>query len=335
MRTRLVSLWLPLAAAFFLLTSTASAVTLDWVTIGEPGNFADTTGYGAVADVYQISMYEITNADYTEFLNAVAATDTNNLYNLNMGQYHPIYGDYGGITRSGSPGSYTYSVRTDMDDKPVIFVSFWDNLRFANWLLHGQPTGAQDASTTEGGAYTITAQGIVDNTITCNPGALIFLPNEDEWYKAAYYDGVSSYFDYPASSDTETACYLPGPTINAANCNNVIDDPNGDLAEVGLYTDSDSPFGTFDQGGNVYEWNEAIILTTRRGVRGGGWPNVSFFLAAADRSYVLPASEYNYVGFRVASVPEPGELTLLAVGLGGLGILHRRRMRVIARRADS
>ncbi len=43
---------------------------------------------------------------------------------------------------------------------PVNFVSFWDGLRFANWLHNGQPTGAQGNSTTEDGAYTLTAGGI-------------------------------------------------------------------------------------------------------------------------------------------------------------------------------
>jgi formylglycine-generating enzyme required for sulfatase activity len=324
MHSRLVSFCLPLAAAFFLFTSTASAVTLDWVTVGDPGNEADTTGYGSVADVYQISIYEITNADYIEFLNAVAADDTNGLYNVNMGQYHPSYGDYGGITRSDDPGSYTYTVRTGMDYKPVIFVSFWDALRFANWLHNDQPTGAQDDSTTEDGAYTITTEGIADNDITRNVEAEVFLPSEDEWYKAAYYDGVSGYFDYPASSDAPTACFLPGPTVNAANCNYVIDNPNGDLAERGLYTASASPSGTFDQGGNVSEWNEDIDGTDRVG-RGGSWRQAGSLLAATQRYSVLPHNEYNFVGFRVATLPEPGMGLLGMTSILVLAVLRRRR----------
>jgi len=121
----------------------------------------------------------------------------------------------------GSPGSYTYSPIAGREALPVVFVSFYDALRFANWLHNGQPTGAQDNSTTEDGAYTITAQGISNNSITRNPGATIFLPSEDEWYKAAYYGALSaSYFDYPAGSDTPTirATYtlatLSEPTIN-------------------------------------------------------------------------------------------------------------------------
>jgi hypothetical protein len=87
----------------------------------------------------------------------------------------------GGITQSGSSGSFSYSVKTGFADKPVNFVSFYDSLRFANWLENGQPTGAQGNATTEDGAYTITAAGILANSITRNSGATIFLTSEDEW----------------------------------------------------------------------------------------------------------------------------------------------------------
>ena len=101
----------------------------------------------AVADVYRISKYETTNAQYTEFLNAVAATDTEGLYNFTMA--------YSGITRSGDPGSFTYTTIAGREDIPVVKVSFYDALRFSNWLHNGQPTGAQSNATTENGAYTL------------------------------------------------------------------------------------------------------------------------------------------------------------------------------------
>ena len=48
--------------------------------------------------------------------------------------------------------------------------------------------------------------------------------------KAAYDDAVAtSYFDYPASSVTQTTCATTGGTANTANCNNVF----GDLTDVG------------------------------------------------------------------------------------------------------
>jgi formylglycine-generating enzyme required for sulfatase activity len=95
-----------------LLGGPAQAVDIEWVTVGDPGNPADTdpSTYrcgpsmdqpcGAVAYTYRISKYEITNVQYAEFLNAVAATDTYGLYNASMGS--PEYFYFGGITQSGS-----------------------------------------------------------------------------------------------------------------------------------------------------------------------------------------------------------------------------------------
>ena len=303
------------------------AVTIDWVTVGDPGNACevqpplfDIPGgcFGSVGYNYRISKYEITNAQYAEFLNGVAKTDTYNLYSTTMGS------GYGGITQSGSSGSYMYSAIAGRENMPVNFVSFWDGLRFANWLDNGQPTGAQDSSTTEDGAYTITAQGIADNSITRNADATIFLTSEDEWYKAAYYDAVStSYFDYPARSDVPTTCAAPGATSNTANCDNVV----GDLTDVGNYTGSPSPYGTFDQGGNVWEWNEAIISTSYRGVRGGGFGSGPGRLQAAVRGTTAPWGEQYVLGARFAMVPEPTTAVLFATGLAGLAMRRHPRSR--------
>lgn len=55
--------------------------SLQFVTVGDPGNAPDTTGYGGIPYVNQMGTYDVTAAQYTTFLNAVAATDTYNLYN--------------------------------------------------------------------------------------------------------------------------------------------------------------------------------------------------------------------------------------------------------------
>ena len=65
--------------------ASATIVTMDWVTVGDAGNAGDDTGYGSVGYEYQIGKYEVTNNQYCEFLNAVATTDTYNLYNSQMG----------------------------------------------------------------------------------------------------------------------------------------------------------------------------------------------------------------------------------------------------------
>ena len=240
--------------------------------------------------------YEITNAQYAEFLNAVAATDTYSLYNTNMAENM-----YGGITRSGSSGSYTYSAIAGREDMPVNYVSFYDSLRFANWLHNGQPTGAQDSTTTEDGAYTITAQGIANNSITRNADATVFLTSEDEWYKAAYYDAsMLGYNPYPyADGFRGGTCEAPaGTTSHSANCYWAV----GGLTDVGAYTGSPSEYATFDQGGNIFEWNEAIV-DFRRGLRGGSFDIRPVWHAAFSRGYTYSNRQDVAIGFRVASLP--------------------------------
>src|SRR5262245_61764617 len=174
-----------IAAVTGLAVSTASAqITIPTVPIGNPGNAADpATGglYGSVAYTYNIGQTEVTNAQYAAFLNAKAATDTYSLYNTEMA------GSFGGIARSGSPGSYTYSTISGRADNPVNFVSFWDSTRFANWLHNGQGNGD-----TEIGAYTLTPGGISANTITRNANWQWAVTSEDEWYKAAYHQPASA-----------------------------------------------------------------------------------------------------------------------------------------------
>lgn len=139
------------ALIFVFLCTNANAVNMEWVTIDDPGNAVDTeimndstTGYGSVDYIYMIGKYEVTNEQYIEFLNAVADTDDNNLYNTDMNDPN-----YGGIDRNGSSGSYSYSAKVGREKYPVNYVSFYDALRFANWMHNDQPTGGQDSSTTE------------------------------------------------------------------------------------------------------------------------------------------------------------------------------------------
>src|SRR5206468_3534900 len=103
------------------------------------GNAADVTGKGSVPYNFRIGKYEINNNQYVAFLNAVAADDPHALYDPNM-----TVEVHGGILRSGSPGEYLYTVKPGMGHQPVVWVDFYDVLRFCNWLHNGQPAGAQD-----------------------------------------------------------------------------------------------------------------------------------------------------------------------------------------------
>jgi formylglycine-generating enzyme required for sulfatase activity len=228
-------------------------------------------------------------------------------------------------------GTYAY------DDKPVRFVSWGDAVRFANWLHNGQPTGPQNANTTEDGAYTL--NGAVTHTalsaVTRNAGVRWWLPNEDEWYKAAYHknDGITgNYWDYPTRSDSEPDNNLPqadtGNSANHRDINVTTGDIDFPLTDAGAYALSGSSYGTFDQAGNLKEWNERIFFSSGAppvaGIRGGSWFYHSNLQAFTYELGFTADTRFN-LGFRVASVPEPTSAALLGlVGISLLGILRRR-----------
>lgn len=152
---------------------------MEMVLVGNQGNGPDafepifpTTvngPLGAVAYVFMIGKYEVTNGQYAEFLNSVAASDPNGIYNPLMGS-----NARGGIFRANSDPNYTYSPKPNMADKPVTFVSFWDACRFCNWLHNSRPSGPQTDATTENGAYTLTTQAMSSNSVYRNPEAKYF-----------------------------------------------------------------------------------------------------------------------------------------------------------------
>jgi len=317
--------------ALMLAAGAAQAVVIDTVPVGNPGNAPDTRvgsgslGYGPVGYNYNIGKYEVTAGQYTAFLNAVAATDTYGLYNPLMTNYD--YGSYQlgcQIQRGGSSGSYTYSVGTSWANRPVNFVSWGDAARFANWLTNGQPTGVQGLSTTEDGSYYL--NGATTDTalqaVTREADARYVIPTEAEWYKAAYYAPATSTYNLYATSSNTTA---PGRSLADADGHNAnynsaghpIDGTNF-FTVVGEFQNSDSPYGTFDQSGNEREWMQNMFI------RGGSFDNTSGSLRSTYRGAVtLPTYEIDNLGFRVALVPEPATLSLLA--LGGIGMLLRRR----------
>ncbi len=286
------------------------------------GGYGPDRGCGAVDYAYNMGKYEVTAGQYTEFLNAVATTDTYGLYNGSMST------NYGcKIQQSGSSPNYTYNVASDWADRPVSFVSWGDSARFSNWMHNGQGSGdTEDGSYFLNGATSDAA--LMD--ITREPDATWVIPTEDEWYKAAYHknDGdTGNYFDYPMSSDSVPSNVLDLGGNNATFYDNgyTIGSPYW-RTEFGAHANSESPYDTFDMGGNVWEWNESILHGSYRGVRGGTYAdvfgNVAALHASYRYSYGTPTDENFSVGFRVV-VPEPATIALLA--LGGVGVLGRRR----------
>ena len=303
----------------FTISVTDALVEMAFVPVWDAGNQADSTGYGAVDYQYRIGTYEVTIGQYTAFLNAVAADDPHGLYDANM----TTDLNSAGISRSGSPGSYTYSVigpagatpagADSATDRPITYVSWFDAARFANWMHNGATAGAD----TETGAYTLVASPL-PLPQEKNAGAQYYIPTENEWYKAAYYKGGGTnagYWVYATQSDTAPGNMI-GSGANQANywagdfavTQSDVSRSQNLLTNVGAFSRSVSAYGTFDQTGNVYEWNDLdgsdLVYNDRlyRGIRGGAYGINTNDISASDRmDFENPSVETPWYGFRLAS----------------------------------
>ena len=187
--------------------------------------------------------------------------------------------------------------------------------------MNGQGSGS-----TETGAYTL--NGATSGIILANAGAQVYIPTEDEWYKAAYYNAASqTYSLYPNGQNNITT--------SDANFNS-----NG-FTNVGSFGSDPSSYGTFDQGGNVWEWNDAVIhqsgyTNPTRGIRGGSAINIKVGMSSTWRTYSNPDPTFTEgnVGFRLASISESttpppsipeASTMLLTMFAGGMALIRRKR----------
>ena len=321
------------ASMLFTTSVLAGPVTMNWSTVGNAGNAADpTTGFGSVGYEYRIGTYEVTNTQYVAFLNAVASSDPNGLYHNSMG-----FDVRGGITRSGSHGSYTYSVKANMGDKPVNYVNWFSAARMSNWMTNGQGSGG-----TESGVYTFTGVDTISSiTRDLSNANQVFIPTEDEWYKAAYHQPAAmggdsdDYWLYATQSNSVPTIAIATPTGDIANPGPDVvnyqsgadwNSRNGNLTTVGS-AGSTSYYGVFDMNGNVAEWNETQIVGANvnyfRRVRGGSYDVIELDLRSLIPDLDPTFVNRDYLGFRLASpVPVPGSVAPLAIGAP---LLARRR----------
>ena len=339
-----------LLAAMLVAVSTlrpvSAQVTFDWTTVGNPGNAPDTltmtkgavpdntTGYGSVGYTYQISKYDVTNAQYVQFLNAVdpAGSNTLRVYTTKMSDPNanpPGLAYTGGIDRNPAAGiGLKYSAKAGQENTPAIWINWASGARFVNWLANSQGSGS-----TESGVYDMSV--FTGNSYATPParanGATVFLPSEDEYYKAAYYDptksGTGGYWQYGTQSNTAPSSVAPAGTSNSANIGAGTDGQSaGTLAStmattgatfdsavnyltaVGAYTAATSAYGLYDVEGLVYNWTEGTRTSFGNQLpiyRGGSWRYNEGASGAAYRNVYsgANATSYAWYGFRVASLP--------------------------------
>ncbi len=333
----------------------ADPITIDMVTVGNPGNANDTggSGIGAVAYEYKIGKYAVTIGQYTAFLNAVDpnGTNPNAIYNASMETDLNIAGiSYTSRASAGSKysvmaasGSAPFGGVTSAN-RPITYVSWFDAARFANWMTNGQGAGS-----TETGAYTLN-NATSGNAVAVNAGAAFYIPAENEWYKAAYYSpnyggvGVPGYYDYATQSDLDPGNIIGSGTSQANSAlggvysvtqSSSYSSSQNYLTDVGAFSGSGSFYGTFDQSGNVCQWNDLDgTAGVSRGWRGGDWYNGAFYHLSSSPSGNTYQTSYEsgLIGFRLASpvaVPEPSTWVMGLVGIacGGWQMYRRRRAR--------
>ncbi|WPT10637.1 hypothetical protein PSENEW3n2_00001809 [Picochlorum sp. SENEW3] len=303
-------------------------IRIETVLVGNSGNIPEPqTLFGSVDYEFEIGKYMVTIGQYCAFLNAVAKDDTFNLYNDRMASDLNV----AGIERTGAAGSFSYSVITNnngsSENRPIAYVSFFDAARFANWLSNGQPTGEQNDRTTESGAYPLygAIAGVVPSRSTVNPNTgeppAFYIPLENEWYKAGFFDpdindGSGGYWSY-ATQSNDAPGNVVGSTKNQVNyiANSLYSvtqqvqyvASQNYLTEVGAFSQSQSYYNTFDQNGNLGEWNNADgSPNSSQGTRGNFW--ASALNGLRSFAYVSASQESNDLGFRVAR-PAPRDTT--------------------------
>ena len=277
--------------------------TIDFVNIGNAGNAADTTSFGAVPYEYRVGTYEITQD---------------------------------AITKATASGMSNVTARPWTGNQPAANITWYEAAAFVNFLnTNSGKTAAYDL-TFSSGSWSMalwsseqawTAGG---TNLYRNKDAFYFLPSENEWYKAAYYKGGGTnagYWLYPTASSSVPMAVASGTDAGSAVYNNIAAAPALVASAGGL-----SPYSTMGQGGNIFEWNESAFdgsnssSSENRAIRGGSWGSSENNLRSSGRVNDDPAFEFFFIGFRVASGPEPSTAVLVLMA-GGAWLLRKRLRR--------
>jgi hypothetical protein len=299
--------------------SGANAFSIDFVTIGNPGNAADTGNYanggqpysaGSVGYIYNIGKYEVSRG-MMEKANAAA--------NLGI-----VYRNWGVLD-------------WNHPDRAAIDMTWYMAASFVNYLnvSQGYSPAYKFSNVLTGGfdLWSSSDVGYNPNNLFRNSQAKYFLPSVDEWYKAAYGSPSGRYFKYTNGSDDAPTSVMSG--TNGVVYNNK-DQYGGNQRPIAkIYEAGElSPYGTMAQGGNAHEWVETAMdglnnsngnMDEMREIRGGDIGTNAEGISSSSRYGTYPDYGYGF-GFRVAMVPEPSAFSLLAVGLG---VVLRRRRRTV------
>jgi len=277
--------------------------TIEFVPISSSTN--PESGYGIVTNDYRMGAYEITNDQWAKFKSEL------------------------GIPVTGNPtGAYNAESIWTAGTVPTNNVSWFEAAQFVNWLNTSkgyQPayrfTGTQG---TPNYSFALWGPDEADNgtNLYRHSDAFYYLPTEDEWVKAGYWNGAELQ-QYANAHPGDLISGNPDPL----KWNHVYS-PGSQPWEVG--TGAMELNGTFDLMGNLQEWMENpwtagdYGTASVHGLRGGAYYDGYAYLGSGYRYfYYSPHIESQAWGFRVASeIPEP---PIVAASVLGSLILFRRR----------
>ena len=294
--------------------SGGNAFTIDFVDIGNAGNADD-----RAQDNFNDTPGDPNDDEYASPYGGVS-------YGYRMGVTE-VPQDW--ITKATNLGLTNVTAGAHTGAEPAANITWYEAAAFVNFL--NTSTGHQAAYQINAGVTALTlwssaqAWQLDGENLYRHKDAFYFLPSEDEWYKSAYHknDGVTAnYWDYATGSNSIPTAVASGTGAGTAVYNEQ-SAPTAVDNDGGL-----SAYGTRGQSGNVFEWNESAFDGLNdfsgegRAVRGGTWYDSELFLSPSVRGSFTAAFEDFYVGFRVASVPEPS-CAMLMIG-SGLMLLARR-----------
>jgi len=292
--------------------SGSNSFEISFVQISQTNNATDPASgsrYGAVPYEYRTSINEISQ-------NMITKATASGLANVTAGAW-------------------------TNQNQPAANINWYEAAAFVNFLNTNSGKTAAYNLSWSGTAWSMTLQSssnawtLGGTNLYRNKDAYYFLPSENEWYKAAYYNPAgSNYFLYPTASSS-----VPTPVASGTggtNAGTAVFFLGGSgitntAPAVVTAAGGRSPYGTMGQGGNVRDWIETAAdglnnsPTELRSMLGGFWGDEAFVLSSTNRYSRDPLGENNWLGFRVASVPEPSTCALLLLGAGAMYLWKRRR----------
>ncbi len=336
---------------------------IDFVTVGAPGNRHMRTQ----ERYYNFNLYPVTErVGRVNYRYRIGQTETTSTQWLNFVRaFGEHWEDLGGQRLDSefnggtiSPATLNPNVVTDWfihggAEQRAVKMSWRVAAYYCNYLHNGAPVITDPASQSvpwevfAGGAYDASTfsqnpDASFNDQVRRSEGARFWIPDLNEWTKAAYYDpqryadgnpgpyngaipdqeGTGGYWLYPHGSQTEP---IVGNPEDGGETNGV--GPDGQPLDVGSYPTVQTPWGALDMTGGVSEWTESIpgmyetpyglVHSGTRYVLGSTWPFV-------NDQFSTGFSISSARGLRIAAaIPAPG--TALVVLAAGLGLIRRRR----------